>query len=116
LTQMARVTFITLALKMHAIKHQRPGISIRLGDQDHQFLARTKDLRALLVATSNLNPAHCTPAISAYLPVEGNHGVAVGQYHGSLAMGSSAEHALRTGGLEMRVVLWLVACGLGLGD
>ena len=58
------VAFITAALKTHAIEHQRPCISIRLGDQDQHFLARTKDLRALLVATSNLNPSHCMPAIS----------------------------------------------------
>jgi hypothetical protein len=61
------VAFITAALKMHAIEHQRPCIGIRLGDQDQHFLARTKDLRALLVATSNLDPPHCMPAISAYL-------------------------------------------------
>jgi hypothetical protein len=63
------VAFITAALKTHAIEYQRPCISIRLGDQDQHFLARTKlkDLRALLVATSNLNPSHCMPAISAYL-------------------------------------------------
>jgi hypothetical protein len=61
------VAFITAALKMHAIEHQRPCISICLGVQDQLFLARTKDLRALLVATSNLDPPHCMPAISAYL-------------------------------------------------
>jgi hypothetical protein len=63
------VAFITAALKMHAIEHQGPCIGIRLGDQDQHFLARTKlkDLRALLVATSNLDPPHGMPAISAYL-------------------------------------------------
>jgi hypothetical protein len=61
------VAFITAALKTHAIEQQRPCINIRLGDQDQHFWARTKDLRALLVATSNLNPPHCMPAISAYL-------------------------------------------------
>jgi Ran GTPase-activating protein (RanGAP) involved in mRNA processing and transport len=58
------VASITAALKRRAIEHQRPCISIRLGDQDQHLLARTKDLRALLVATSNLNPSHCMPAIS----------------------------------------------------
>ena len=61
------VASIAAALKRHAIEHQRPCISIRLGDQDQHLLARTKDLRALLVATSNLNPSRCIPAISAYL-------------------------------------------------
>jgi hypothetical protein len=61
------VAFITAALMAHAIEHQRPCISIRLRDQDQHFWARTKDLRALLVATSNLNPSHCMPANSAYL-------------------------------------------------
>jgi hypothetical protein len=61
------VAFITAALKTHAIEHQQPCISIRFGDQDQHFWARTKDLRALLVATCNLNPSHCMPAISAYL-------------------------------------------------
>jgi hypothetical protein len=56
------VASLTAALKRHAIEHQRPCISICLGDQDQH--ARTKDLRALLVATSNLNPSHCMPAIS----------------------------------------------------
>jgi hypothetical protein len=50
-----------------SIEHQRPCISIRLADQHQHLLARTSDLRALLVATSNLNPSHCIPAISAYL-------------------------------------------------
>jgi hypothetical protein len=58
------VASLTAALKRHAIEHQRPCISIRLGDQDQHLLARTKDLRALLVATSNLNPSRCMPAIS----------------------------------------------------
>jgi hypothetical protein len=61
------VAIITATLKTHAIENQRPCIGIRLGDQDQHFWARTKDLRALLVATSNLNPSHCMPAISAYL-------------------------------------------------
>jgi hypothetical protein len=61
------VAFITAALKIHAIKHQRLCSYIRLGDQDRHFLAQTKDLRALLVATSNLDPPHCMPAISTYL-------------------------------------------------
>jgi hypothetical protein len=61
------IASITAALKRHAIEHQRPCISILLGDQDQHLLAHTKDLRALLVATSNLNPSHCMPAISAYL-------------------------------------------------
>jgi hypothetical protein len=83
------VASIAATLKRHAIEHQRSCISIHLGDQDQHLLARTKDLtttekwgglisrlllrallkdlRALLVATSNLNPSHCMPAISAYL-------------------------------------------------
>jgi hypothetical protein len=65
------VASLTAALKRHAIEHQRPCISIQysilLGDQDQHLLAHTKDLRALLVATSNLNPSHCMPVISAYL-------------------------------------------------
>ena len=62
--QVDGVAPLTAALKMHAIEHQRPCISIRLGHQDQHLLARTKDLRALLVATSNLNPSRCMPAIS----------------------------------------------------
>jgi hypothetical protein len=58
---------ITAALKTCAIEHRRPCLSIRLGDQAQPFLALTNDLRALLVVTSNLNPSHCLPAISAYL-------------------------------------------------
>ena len=58
------IASITAALKRHAIEHQRPCISIRLGDQDQHLLAQTKDLRALMVATSNLNPSRCMPAIS----------------------------------------------------
>jgi hypothetical protein len=52
------VASITTALKMHAIKaieHQRPCISIRLGDPDKElFLTWTKDLKAVMVATHNL--------------------------------------------------------------
>jgi hypothetical protein len=58
------VASLTTALKRRAIEHQRPCISIRLGDQDQHLLAQTKDLRALMVATSNLNPSRCMPAIS----------------------------------------------------
>jgi uncharacterized protein YecA (UPF0149 family) len=58
------LAFVTAAMKTYAIEHQRPCISIRLGDQDQQCLALTKDLRALMVATSNLSPSHWLPAIS----------------------------------------------------
>jgi hypothetical protein len=58
------ISSLTAALKRRTIEHQRPCTSIRLGYQDQHLLARTKDLRALMVATSNLNPSRCMPAIS----------------------------------------------------